>query len=305
MVYTVTFNPAIDYVLQIDDLKLGQVNRTKSEDMFFGGKGINVSVVLKELGVPSTAFGFTAGFTGQAIEKGLADMGIDTDFVRLKQGNSRINVKLRSGDETELNAQGPDIDEAALSELFEKLDRLSEGDTLVLAGSIPSTLPLSIYEKILKRLSGKGIRAVVDASGELLLNVLKYRPFLIKPNNFELAQMFDATIKNTDDIAFYAGRLREMGAQNVLVSMAGEGAFLLDENGVSHTIGVCSGKVVNSVGAGDSMVAGFVAGCLSAPEGEAIDYDYALALGTAAGGATAFSKGLAGKEMIERLLSEL
>lgn len=299
MVYTVTFNPAIDYVVHTGEMKLGATNRSEREEMYFGGKGINVSIVLRELGIDSKALGFTAGFTGEAIEKGLADMGIETDFVRLEKGNSRINVKIKSAEETELNGQGPDIDNKAIVALFEKLDRLSDGDTLILAGSIPASLPSDIYERILERLSDKNIRVVVDATKTLLLNVLKYKPFLIKPNNHELGEMFGVEIKTDEEIEKYAGKLKDMGAVNVLISMAGDGAMLIDEFRKTHRCGVCKGTVKNSVGAGDSMVAGFTAGLLNG------DYEYALKLGTAAGGATAFSDGLATKEKISELLETL
>lgn len=299
MVYTVTFNPAVDYIVHTKELIPGATNRSDSEEIYFGGKGINVSIVLSELGVKSKALGFAAGFTGEAIEKGVAEKGIDAEFVHLSEGFSRINVKIKSGEETELNGQGPKITDEAIAELFAKLDEIQDGDTLVLAGSIPSSLPADIYERILERLSGKKIRAVVDATKDLLLNVLKYRPFLIKPNNFELGEIFGAEMKSTEDIVKYAGKLKEMGARNVLVSMAGDGAVLLDENGQTHVCGVCRGRVKNSVGAGDSMVAGFIAGC------EKGDYEYALKLGTASGGATAFSEGLAEKEKIFELLEQL
>lgn len=299
MVYTVTFNPAVDYIVHTKSLVAGATNRSDSEEIYFGGKGINVSIVLSELGIRSRALGFVAGFTGDAIEKGVAAKGIDADFVHLPEGFSRINVKIKSGEETELNGQGPEITDSAISELFEKLDELNEGDTLVLAGSIPSSLPSDIYERILERLSGRNIRAIVDATKDLLVNVLKYKPFLIKPNNFELGEIFNVELKTTEDIVKYAGKLREMGAQNVLISMAGDGAVLLDENGRTHVCGVCRGTVRNSVGAGDSMVAGFIAGC------ENGDYDYALKLGTASGGATAFSDGLAQADLIYELLEQL
>lgn len=299
MVYTVTFNPAIDYVVHTGEMKLGATNRSQKEEMYFGGKGINVSIVLRELGIASKALGFTAGFTGEAIEKGLSEMGIDTDFVRLESGNSRINVKIKSAEETELNGQGPDIDEKAIKALFEKLDKLTDGDTLILAGSIPSSLPSDIYQKILERLSGKKIKAVVDATKDLLLNVLRYKPFLVKPNNYELGEMFGVELSDDADIEKYARKLQDMGAVNVLISMAGDGAMLIDEFGKMHRCGVCKGVVKNSVGAGDSMVAGFTAGLL---EG---DYEYALKLGTAAGSATAFSDGLAEKATIYELLKTL
>ena len=298
MIYTVTFNPAVDYVMHIDELRAGATNRSASEEIYFGGKGINVSAVLNELGIKSRALGFTAGFTGAAIEQGLRDMGIDSDFIRLEKGCSRINVKLKSGDETEINGQGPDIDSASVDRLFEKLDKLTAGDTVVLAGSVPKTLPADIYERILGMLDGKGVRAAVDASGKLLLNVLKYRPFLIKPNKDELAELFGADISGIDDVERYAEKLKEMGAVNVLVSMAGDGALLVDADGVTHRCGVFRGTVRNSVGAGDSMVAGFLAGC------ESGDYEYALKLGTAAGGAAAFSDGLPERALIDELMKQ-
>ena len=299
MVYTVTFNPAIDYVVHTKEMQVGQVNRSESEEIYFGGKGINVSFVLHELGIPSKALGFVAGFTGAALENGVQASGIETDFVHLKNGFSRINVKIKSEEETDLNGQGPVIDEAASQELFEKLKQLKDGDTLVLAGSIPNTLPADIYERILESLSDRAIRTVVDATKDLLLNVLKYKPFLVKPNNYELGEMFGVTLHTTEEIATYAAKLKEMGAQNVLVSMAGDGALLLDEHGKTHVCGVCKGTVKNSVGAGDSMVAGFLAGSIDG------DYAYALKLGTATGGATAFSDGLAKREEIDRLLQQL
>lgn len=305
MIYTVTFNPAVDYVVHTDEISIGSVNRAKDEKIYFGGKGINVSMVLSELGVKSKALGFVAGFTGDAIEKGVAEKGIETDFVHLDNGFSRINVKMKSESkaescaETELNGQGPKIDGKALDKLFEKLDKLSSGDTIILAGSIPDSMPADIYEKILERLQNKNVKAVVDATKDLLMNVLKYKPFLIKPNNHELGEMFGVTLKTNAEIAEYAQKLKEMGARNVLVSMAGDGALLLDENGKTHVCGVCKGTVKNSVGAGDSMVAGFIAGS------ENGDYEYALKLGTAAGGATAFSDGLAEKTLIDELLKQL
>ncbi len=299
MIYTVTFNPAVDYVVHTGELLSGAVNRSAQEEIYFGGKGINVSLVLAELGVKSKALGFIAGFTGDAIEKGVAASGIDTDFVRLKEGFSRINVKIKSAEETELNGQGPNIPHEKLDELFEKLGALRDGDTLVLAGSIPSSLPSDIYERILEHINGINVRTVVDASKDLLLNVLKYKPFLVKPNNFELGEIFGTEPGSVDEIIAHARKLREMGAVNVIVSMAGDGAVLIDENGRTHICGVCNGTVKNSVGAGDSMVAGFIAGC------ESGDYDYALKLGTASGGATAFSDGLAKRDDIFTLLKQL
>ncbi len=299
MIYTVTFNPAIDYVVRTADLRLGEVNRASYEKMFFGGKGINVSIIMNELGIKSKALGFIAGFTGEAIENGIKAMGIDTDFVRLQNGNSRINVKIKAAEETEINGQGPHIDDEAILALYEKLDTLKDGDTLILAGSIPNSLPSDIYEKILERLSERSIKTVVDATKDLLLNVLKYNPFLIKPNNHELGEMFGVKLTTKEEIEKYARKLQEKGAKNVLISMAGDGALLVDENGKTHICGVCKGTVKNSVGAGDSMVAGFVAGSVEN------DYEYALKLGTAAGGATAFSEGLATRDKILELLKTL
>lgn len=293
MIYTVTFNPAIDYVVRTGEMKVGVVNRTESEEIYFGGKGLNVSIILNELGIKSEALGFVAGFTGEAIENGMAKDGIKTDFVHLNNGFSRINVKIQSSFETEINGQGPEISEENIEELFKKLNKIQDGDTIVLAGSIPASLPSDIYERILEYLKNKKIRAIVDATGDLLMNVLKYKPFLIKPNNFELEEIFGVELKTAEDVSEYALKLKEMGAVNVLVSMAGDGAILADENGKIHACGVCSGTVKNSVGAGDSMVAGFIAGC------EKKSYEYALKLGTAAGGATAFSDGLAKKDLIQ------
>lgn len=299
MIYTVTFNPAIDYIVHTGTMQVGQVNRSQGEELYFGGKGINVSFVLHELGLPSKALGFVAGFTGAAIEAGIQEQGIATDFVHLDSGFSRINVKIKSGEETELNGQGPNISEAAVAELFEKLNQLQDGDVLILAGSIPNTMPADSYEKILAHLSDKNIKVVVDATKDLLLKVLPYHPFLIKPNNHELGELFGVTLYSIEEIATYAKKLQEMGAQNVLISMAGDGALLIDETGKQHVCGVCKGTVKNSVGAGDSMVAGFVAGSMHG------DYEAALKLGTAAGGATAFSEGLAQRAEIERLLQQL
>lgn len=298
MIYTVTLNPAVDYVIHADKIAAGEVNRLKSEEIFFGGKGINVSLVLRELSVKSQALGFVAGFTGDAIEKGVREAGIDTDFVRLESGFSRINVKIKSEEETDLNGAGPDIPQDKVEELFLKLDKIQSGDTIVLAGSIPASLPRDFYEKILEKLENKQIRAVVDADGELLRNALKYKPFLVKPNSFELGGLFGRRLETLDEVIEHAKKLREMGAKNVLVSMAGDGAVLVSESGEVITCGVCRGKVKNSVGAGDSMVAGFLAGYEKGCR-------YALKLGTAAGGATAFSEGLGSKEEIFRLLGEL
>lgn len=300
MIYTVTFNPALDYVVFLDELKSGDINRATRESIFYGGKGINVSTILNTLGLETTALGFVAGFTGKAIEEGLSSLGIRTDFIHLPEGNSRINVKVKHGDETEINGQGPVITKEAIDELFSKLDSLGREDILVLAGSIPNTLPEDIYEKILARLEPKGIRIVVDATKDLLLNVLKYHPFLIKPNNHELGEMFHTVCKTKEEIEFYAKKLQEMGAGNVLISMAGDGAILITRDGDSIQMGTPKGKVVNSVGAGDSMVAGFVAGYLKNGS-----YEEALTWGTAAGSATAFSEGLAELSMIEKMRNQI
>ena len=300
MIYTVTFNPAIDYVVRMDQFILDTVNRTTAEEIYYGGKGINVSTVLKELGQDSVALGFIAGFTGNEIAQGLKNQGIQTDFICLKEGMSRINVKIKAQQETEINGQGPHIDAQALEALFQKLDLLQKDDVLILAGSIPSSMPEDSYEQIMKRMDGKGILTVVDATKNLLVNVLKYHPFLVKPNNYELGEIFQTVLKTSDEIVEAAKKLQQMGARNVLISMAGDGAILVAENGEIHQIGVPKGTVQNSVGAGDSMVAGFIAGYL-----EKKDYLYALRLGTASGSATAFSKGLAVKEEIERLLQQV
>lgn len=299
MIYTITLNPALDYVVKMDNLRTGNINRADSEEVFIGGKGINVSFVLKELGISSVALGFVSGFTGSAIEQGLADAGIQTDFVRLNSGFSRINVKLRYSEETDINGCGPDISESEFEEFMEKLSALSDGDTVVIAGSVPKSVPCDIYEKILERLSHRKIRIVVDAAKSLLLNTLKFKPFLIKPNIAELGDLFGVFISTADEAAEYAEKLQKIGACNVLVSMGERGALLLDENHRKHLCGVCKGVVKNSVGAGDSMVAGFLAGI------EKGDFEYALKLGTAAGGASAFSDGLPAKDDIIALLEQL
>lgn len=299
MICTVTFNPAVDLVVDIAEIKPGEVNRLSGEQVFFGGKGINVSLVLNELGIPTKALGFRAGFTGAAIEQYLREKGVMTDMIELPAGFSRINVKIRSEKETELNGSGPDIDENALAKLFDRLGELPAGDTLVLAGSVPKSVPADIYEQILRAVSGRGVRTAVDACGELLINVLEYKPFVVKPNIHELGELFGKELRSADEAAVYAAKLRGLGAVNVLVSMGGDGALLIDGNGEEHRCGVCRGTLRNSVGAGDSMLAGFLAGC------ESGDYGYALKLGTAAGGATAFSDGLGSKETIDRLFAEL
>lgn len=300
MIYTVTFNPALDYVVRVEHVTLGAVNRTVEEHIFYGGKGINVSAVLANLGYDSTALGFVAGFTGDEIERGVKRLGFSSDFIRVEKGMSRINVKLKSDQESEINGMGPEITAGDVETLLGKLDRLGKGDVLVLSGSIPASIDTGIYLSILARLEGKGVAAVVDAEKDLLLNVLKYRPFLIKPNNHELGAMFGVVLENEAAVAAYARRLQDMGAGNVLVSMAGDGSLLVTEDGTAYRMGAARGVVKNSVGAGDSMVAGFLAGYLDRK-----DYRHALRMGTAAGGATAFSDGLGTGEEIMRLYREL
>lgn len=297
MVYTVTFNPALDYVVRMGSFRAGETNRTESDGLQWGGKGINVSTVLRSLGVDNVALGFLAGFTGQALDQGLRKAGIATDFIWLPEGLTRINVKIKAGQETEINGVGPSIPAAALEELFAKLDRLQFGDVLVLAGSIPASLPDDVYQRILARLEGRDILTVVDATRDLLCAVLPYHPFLIKPNNHELGEIFGKTLTTDVEIEDCARLLQGRGARNVLVSMAGAGSLLLDETGAAHRLGVPRGKVVNSVGAGDSMVAGFLAGWL-----EHRDYAIAHKLGAATGSATAFSEGLATKDQVMALL---
>ncbi|MDR7810883.1 1-phosphofructokinase [Lacrimispora sp.] len=300
MIYTVTFNPALDYVVRVDHFALGAVNRTEQESIYYGGKGLNVSAVLSTLGYGNTALGFVAGFTGDEIERGVKGLGFQSDFIRVEKGLSRINVKLRSQEETEINGMGPEITGEDVKQLFEKLDRLAAGDVLVLSGSIPKSIDDDIYERIMESLDGRGVRIVVDATKDLLINVLPYHPFLIKPNNHELGEMFGVTLHGPEEIIDYGKRLQEKGAKNVLISMAGDGAILITEEEEVFRMGVPKGTVKNSVGAGDSMVAGFIAGYL-----ENGSFMHALRLGSAAGSASAFSEGLAGREDIMRLYEEL
>lgn len=299
MIYTVTLNPSIDYVVRLDSLVTGITNRTTSEEYYFGGKGINVSCVLAELDLESTAFGFVAGFTGDAIEKGIRNDKIITDFIKLEKGISRINIKIKADDETEINCQGPHIDESELERLLNKVDRIKDGDTIVIAGNVPNTMPDDVYERILERIKGKKVRIVVDATKKLLLNSLKYKPFLIKPNRQELSEIFETEISTETDIEKYAKELQKMGAQNVLISLGGDGAMLIDEFGEKHKQGVLKEKVINTVGSGDSMVAGFIAGYEKEHS-----YPYALKLGSVCGNATAFLSGLATKEKINELLAK-
>ena len=301
MIYTVTFNPSLDYIVRLDSFTAGQINRVNYEQVLAGGKGINVSIVLKNLGHDNTALGFLAGFTGEEIKSQLKDFGVKSDFVQLEKGFSRINVKAKAENETEINGQGPDISEAKQQELFAQLDKLVEGDTLVLAGSIPKTLPDDIYQRIMARLDGKGIRIVVDAEKKLLLNVLQYHPFLIKPNNHELGDMFGVKLTTDEEIITYAKKLQEKGAQNVLISMAGDGAILLTAEGQSFKCPAPKGKLINSVGAGDSMVAGFITGYIESNG----DFEKAFHMGVATGSASAFSENLATRPEVEALLTTI
>ena len=297
MIYTVTFNPSLDYIVDVTDFKTGVVNRTTGEKIFAGGKGINVSMVLKNLGMSNTSLGFTAGFTGNEIKRLLGEKGVNTDFIEVEDGISRINVKLRSNEESEINGQGPVITEDNIKKLYEKLDCLKESDVLVLAGSIPDVMPSSMYMDIMKHLEGRGINIVVDATRNLLTNVLAYKPFLIKPNNHELGEIFGVKIGNKADVITYAKKMQEKGARNVLVSMAGDGAVLVAEDGSIFQSEAPKGKVVNSVGAGDSMVAGFIAGYL-----EDGSYGKAFQMGVCTGSASAFSEELATKAEVVTLL---
>ena len=300
MVYTVTFNPSLDYIVTVDNMRLGFTNRTTSELMLPGGKGINVSIVLKNLGIESTAIYYSAGFVGEEITRRINDIGINAEEIRIKNGCSRINLKLRTIEGTEINGMGPDILEDDIKTLYEKLDQLQRGDILVLAGSIPASMPETIYSDIMERLSGRGIRFVVDATKKLLINSLRFKPFLVKPNNHELGEIFGVELSTRESVIPYARRLLEMGAENVIISMAGEGAvFVSSENEVLMSEAP-KGKLINGVGAGDSMVAGFIAGYLMKN-----DMEYAFKLGLCSGSASAFSEYLASQDEIMRLLESL
>ncbi len=300
MIYTLTFNPSLDYIVKVSDFKNGVVNRTKEEIIFPGGKGINVSMVLKNLGFESTALGYYAGFTGDKLRSLLEEKGIKTDFLQVKDGITRINVKIKSNQETEINAQGPEISEEDIQKLYVKLDNLEDGDILVMAGSIPDVMPGTMYMDIMKYLEGKKLKIVVDATKDLLVNVLQYHPFLIKPNNHELGEIFHVEIKEKTDVIHYGKQLQEKGARNVLVSMAGDGAVLIAEDGTVYQSEAPKGTVVNSVGAGDSMVAGFLAGFL-----ESGAYEKAFKMGLYTGSASAFSEELATKEEVAELWNRM
>ncbi len=305
MIYTVTFNPSLDYIVEVPGFELGMTNRTVAEQMFPGGKGINVSMVLQNLGHKSIALGFLAGFVGREIERCVVERGVESKFIALEEGNARINVKLKNVDGTEINGMGPAISKKAMDELLAQLDALVAGDMLVLAGSIPKTISDTIYMDIMKRLAGKGIEVVVDATKELLMNVLPYNPFLIKPNHHELGEIFGVKIESQGDVLPYAKKLQEMGAKNVLVSMGGMGAVLLAEDGSHYALDVPKGTLVNAVGAGDSMVAGFIAGCLEKSDYEHTRYEHAFKMGVATGSASAFSENLATKCEVVDLYSTL
>lgn len=298
MIYTVTFNPSLDYIVRVDDFQTGRVNRTAEEIIYAGGKGINVSIVLKNLGFDSTALGFLAGFTGKEIQRLMECQGIRADFIEVDEGISRINVKLRSNEESEINGQGPEIREKDIRKLYQKLDNLQDGDVLVLAGSIPSVMPESMYMDIMKYLSDRNLMIVVDATKDLLVNVLPYHPFLVKPNNHELGEIFGVSLTDKKEVAAYAKKLQEKGARNVLVSMAGDGAVMVTEEGKVYESSAPKGKVVNSVGAGDSMVAGFLAGYMQSG-----DYRMAFKLGLCTGSASAFSEQLATKQEADAIMN--
>lgn len=300
MICTVTFNPSLDYIVDVENFQLGLTNRTKSELILPGGKGINVSIVLKNLGIENTALGFQAGFTGKEMICRLDEMGVTSDFIPIENGVSRINLKLKSIDGTEINGAGPEISADKVEELMKKLDQLQERDVLFLSGSIPASMPDDMYERIMKRLSGRGVITVVDATKDLLVKVLKYHPFLVKPNNHELGEIFGVELKTREEVIPYEKKLKEMGARNVLISMAGEGAVLVAENGEVFEKPVPKGKLVNGVGAGDSMVAGFMAGWL-----EKQDYQHAFYMGIAAGSASAFSENLATRQEIEEVYRQV
>jgi 1-phosphofructokinase len=300
LIYTVTFNPALDYITDVPDFREGEINRSSGEKILSGGKGINVSIVLKNLGIDSTALGFIAGFTGDEIERGVRSFGCNTDFIRLDGGLSRINLKIRSKCETAVNGGGPLIPPEKVDELFLQLSSLSDGDILVLAGSIPSSLPADTYETIMERLQEKKIRIVVDATGQLLLNVLKFRPFLIKPNREELEELSGRALKGEKEIILACKDLQVLGACNILVSLGGDGAILVSETGGVYQSAAPQGRVVNTVGAGDSMVAGFLAGYLK--NRSLLE---AFHTGIAAGSASAFSEDLATGKEVSALLKTI
>lgn len=300
MIYTVTLNPSLDYIAECKDFTLGATNRTSSEIIYPGGKGINVSIVLSNLGDRTTALGFLAGFTGEHIDSLIKDMGISSRMIRLDEGMSRINLKLKSKEETELNGMGPNISIIDIARLYQKLESITEDDILVLAGSIPQSVSEGLYSDIMERLKEKKIKIVVDATKDLLMNVLDKKPFLIKPNIHELGELFNVKLDSADEALPYALKLKEMGAVNVIISMGKDGAMMVDEYGKSYTMNSPEGKLVNSVGAGDSLVAGFLHKYL-----ETGNYEEAFRYGVCTGSASAFSSALATKEEVEKLYREI
>ena len=305
MIYTITFNPALDYITQVENFKIGEINRTKTETILPGGKGLNVSIVLKNLGIENTALGFVAGFTGEELIRKMESQGVKTDFVKVEKGITRINIKISSMsentvEETALNGMGPQITKGDMDVLFEKIQKMSTKDVVILSGSIPKNIETDIYEKLCKELKEKEITFIVDSTQELLMNVLKYNPFLIKPNKEELEETLNCKISTKEDIVNAAKELKKMGAQNVLVSLGNDGALLLTKEDETYDSKAPKGQVVNTVGSGDSMVAGFLAGYYQTQ-----DYEYALKVGVAAGSASAFSIRLATKEDVDLLLKQL
>ena len=300
MIYTVTFNPSLDYIVSVKDFRPGMTNRTSSELMLAGGKGINVSIVLGNLGIKSTALGFIAGFTGDEIVRRLHNGGINSEFIKINDGISRINIKLKSIDGTEINGQGPHIDSSHIEQLMNRLRRLESGDVLVLAGSIPAGISDNIYKDIMDMLKDKGVQIVVDATSRLLTNVLEYNPFFIKPNQHELGDIFNVTLNTQEEVIPYALELKKMGAVNVCVSMGGKGAILVADDGNVYKAKAPDGILKNSVGAGDSLVAGFLSGWI-----EKKDYEYAFRKGVATGSASAFSERLATNGEVNDLIGKV
>ena len=300
MIYTVTFNPSLDYIVSVKDFRPGMTNRTSSELMLAGGKGINVSIVLGNLGIKSTALGFIAGFTGDEIVRRLHNGGINSEFIKINDGISRINIKLKSIDGTEINGQGPHIDSSHIEQLMNRLRRLESGDVLVLAGSIPAGISDNIYKDIMDMLKDKGVQIVVDATSRLLTNVLEYNPFFIKPNQHELGDIFNVTLDTQEEVIPYALKLKKMGAVNVCVSMGGKGAILVADDGNVYKAKAPDGILKNSVGAGDSLVAGFLSGWI-----EKKDYEYAFRKGVATGSASAFSERLATNGEVNGLIGKV
>lgn len=299
MIYTVTLNPSLDYILNLDNFEAGKTNRSNKEEIYVGGKGINVSIVLKNLGIDTKLLGFSGGFVGKEIERIVNNIGCSCDFINVEE-NSRINIKLKSSEESEINANGPNINTKQIEELYSKLEKLESGDILVLAGSIPSCLPNDTYEKIQDKLKHKNVRIIIDATKELLTNSLKYSPFLIKPNKDELSEIFNVELKTKDDIIFYAKKLKEKGAQNIIISLGKDGAIFIDENENIYSLDAPKGELINSVGAGDSMIAGFIYGIQKFN-----DFQKAFEYSVATGSATAFSQWLAEKDTIEKIFNEL